>query len=140
MSKREISNWKMPYQKCSRGCPQKENHKGHSQWKISSVHPATIQQPLQQPGDDSEWDIRPLNNEARETTLAPILADLTELEAQTEQIKSNVHQVAALTDILSEVEANADGAKSFHNKVAPTLSLSLSLSFYSFSLHIKKFS
>ncbi len=58
-------------------------------------------------GDDSEWDIRPLNDEARATTLAPILADLTELEAQIEQIRSSVHQVVALADILSEVEASA---------------------------------
>ncbi len=58
-------------------------------------------------GDDSKWDIRPLSDEARQTTLAPILADLTELEAQIEQIKSNVHQVAALADILSEVELSA---------------------------------
>ena len=58
-------------------------------------------------GDDSKFDIRPLNSEARETTLAPIVSDLTELEAQIEQIKSSVHQVVALADILSEVEASA---------------------------------
>ena len=58
-------------------------------------------------GDDSKWDIRPLSDEARQTTLAPILADLTELEAQVEQIKSSVHQVAALADILAEVEASS---------------------------------
>ena len=58
-------------------------------------------------GDNSEFDIRPLYEEARETTLAPILADLTELEAQIEQIKSSVHQVVALADILAEVEASS---------------------------------
>jgi len=58
-------------------------------------------------GGGSEFDIRPLNSEARETTLTPILEDLTELEAQMEQINSSVHQVAALSDILIEVEASA---------------------------------
>ncbi len=58
-------------------------------------------------GNDSEFDIRPLSDEARETTLAPIISDLVELETQIEQIKSSVHQVAALADILSEVAATA---------------------------------
>ncbi len=44
-------------------------------------------------GEDSEFDILPLNAEASETTLLPILSDLAELETQTDIIVASVHQV-----------------------------------------------
>ncbi len=58
-------------------------------------------------GEDSEFDIRPLNDGARETTLLPILSDLSELEAQAEIVTANVHQVIGLADTLAELEAGA---------------------------------
>ena len=58
-------------------------------------------------GDDSEFDIRPLNDEARETTLVPILSDLSELEVQAGIVTASVHQVVGLADTLAELEASA---------------------------------
>jgi len=58
-------------------------------------------------GEDSEFDLRPLNDEARETTLVPILSDLTELEAQADIVTASVHQVIGLADTLAELDASA---------------------------------
>jgi twitching motility protein PilJ len=58
-------------------------------------------------GEPSPRDIRPLNAAARETTLLPIISDLTELEAQTETIVSSVHKFSALATPLAELTENA---------------------------------
>jgi twitching motility protein PilJ len=58
-------------------------------------------------GEASTHDIRPLNAAARETTLLPIISDLTELEAQTEIIVASVHKVSALAAPLAELQDNA---------------------------------
>lgn len=58
-------------------------------------------------GEDSQFDIRPLSGEARETTLVPILGDLAELEAQSEIIAASVHQVNGLAAPLTELRTTA---------------------------------
>jgi twitching motility protein PilJ len=58
-------------------------------------------------GENSEFDIRPLGDEARETTLLPILSDLAELETQSAAISVSVHQVIALAAPLAEAQAAA---------------------------------
>ncbi|MDH5305204.1 MAG: methyl-accepting chemotaxis protein, partial [Gammaproteobacteria bacterium] len=58
-------------------------------------------------GETSPLDIRPLNAAARETTLLPIVSDLTELEAQVEIIAGSVHKVIGLAAPLAELQDNA---------------------------------
>jgi twitching motility protein PilJ len=58
-------------------------------------------------GENSEFDIRPLNDEARETTLLPILSDLAELETQTAAITASVHPVIGLATPLAELQTAA---------------------------------
>jgi twitching motility protein PilJ len=58
-------------------------------------------------GDDSPFDIRALNAEARETTLLPILSDLAEIETQTAIIVANVPLVIGLSQPLDELQAAA---------------------------------
>ena len=58
-------------------------------------------------GEGSQYDIRPLSGEARASTLTPMLADLTELEAQSQIISANVPQVAALYAALTELDDSA---------------------------------
>ena len=58
-------------------------------------------------GGDSQFDIRPLSDEARETTLLPILSDLGELETRSETIASNVRPVMQLAVPLTELQSAA---------------------------------
>jgi len=58
-------------------------------------------------GEDSQYDIRPLGGAARENTLVPILADLGELEAQSQIISTNVTKVAGLAATLTELDESA---------------------------------
>jgi len=58
-------------------------------------------------GEDSQFDVRPLSDEAHETTLVPIVGDLAELEAQSQIISASVHQVAGLSGTLTELDNSA---------------------------------
>lgn len=58
-------------------------------------------------GTASRLDVRPLNAAARETTLLPIVSDLTELEAQLEVIAGSVHKVSGLLTPLAELKDSA---------------------------------
>ena len=58
-------------------------------------------------GENSQFDIRPLGGAARDNTLQPILADLDELEAQSQVISSNVDKVAGLAATLAELNDSA---------------------------------
>ena len=58
-------------------------------------------------GERSEYDIRPLGEEARASTLTPILGELTDLEAQSQIISASVHQVAGLSTALTELDSSA---------------------------------
>jgi twitching motility protein PilJ len=58
-------------------------------------------------GEASEFDIRPLNAAARETTLLPISSDLNEIEAQTAIIVGSVHKVSGLAAPLAELQDSA---------------------------------
>ncbi|MGI9270923.1 MAG: methyl-accepting chemotaxis protein [Woeseiaceae bacterium] len=58
-------------------------------------------------GENSQFDIRPLNAEARETTLVPIQSDLAELEAQTEIIVARLPQVISLGAPLAELQTTS---------------------------------
>ena len=58
-------------------------------------------------GEESEFDIRPLNDEARETTLLPILSDLADLETQSSAVAASVHAVIGLATPLTELQTAA---------------------------------
>ena len=58
-------------------------------------------------GEASNVDVRPLNAAARETTLLPIISDLTEIEAQTAIVVASVHQVSGLAAPLAELRNSA---------------------------------
>ena len=58
-------------------------------------------------GEGSQYDVRPLGEAARATTLTPILGDLTDLEAQSQIISASVQQVAGLSMALTELDSSA---------------------------------
>lgn len=58
-------------------------------------------------GETNQLDIRALSNEVRDSVLMPIIADLTEIETQTEVIAASVHQVADLAAPLQELQSSA---------------------------------
>ena len=67
-------------------------------------------------GEGSQYDIRPLGDAARETTLAPILVDLADLESQSQIISASVHQVAGLSTTLTVLDDSAANlARAFVN-------------------------
>jgi len=59
-------------------------------------------------GDDSDLDIRPLNNEGRETALAPLLPVITSLEEQSASLSASIGQIAGLGDTRAQLEASAN--------------------------------
>ena len=59
-------------------------------------------------GDNSDLDIRPLNNEGRETALAPLLPAITRLEEQSASLSASIGQVAGLSDTRMQLEASAN--------------------------------
>lgn len=58
-------------------------------------------------GEASQFDIRPLSNDLRDSMLMPIIAELTEIEKQVETISKSVHQVADLAAPLQELQRSA---------------------------------
>ena len=59
-------------------------------------------------GDDSNLDIRPLNNEDRETALAPLLPVVASLEEQSASLGTSIGQIAGLEDTRAQLEASAN--------------------------------
>jgi twitching motility protein PilJ len=59
-------------------------------------------------GDPSDLDIRPLNREAREVALVPVISSLTSLEAQSATLDSNISEVSGLLDTQAELTASAN--------------------------------
>jgi twitching motility protein PilJ len=58
-------------------------------------------------GDDTEFDIRPLNDEGREVVLLPLAGHLDNLEAQVERISSSIGQVGDLAAAHAELRSSA---------------------------------
>lgn len=58
-------------------------------------------------GEDSEFDVRPLNDEAREVVLVPLASHLTDLEAQIERIAGSIGQVGNLASAQAELSSDA---------------------------------
>jgi len=58
-------------------------------------------------GEDTEFDVRPLDDEGREAVLVPLVSQLAELEAQVERIGGSVGQAASLAQAHSELTASA---------------------------------
>jgi len=58
-------------------------------------------------GEDTELDVRPLNDEGREVVLVPIINELSIIEAAVENIGSSVNQVSGLTDVHTKLTASA---------------------------------
>ena len=60
-------------------------------------------------GEDTELDVRPLNDEGREVILVPLVSQLTDLEVQVERINASVTQVGNLATTHAELAASAAG-------------------------------
>jgi twitching motility protein PilJ len=58
-------------------------------------------------GEDTELDVRPLDDEGREVVLVPLGSQLAELEAQVERIGGSVGQAANLVQAHSELTSSA---------------------------------
>jgi twitching motility protein PilJ len=59
-------------------------------------------------GDTSNLDIRQLNEEGRETIVAPLLANVASLEQQSEALGANIEQIDGLAAAQSQLQASAD--------------------------------
>jgi twitching motility protein PilJ len=59
-------------------------------------------------GDDSNLDIRPLNNQDRETVLAPLLSVVASLEEQSASLGTSIGQIVGLGDTRAQLEASAN--------------------------------
>ena len=59
-------------------------------------------------GEQSDLDIRPLDNEGREAALVPISSNLTSLEEQAATLSASLSQVGDLATIQAELAASAD--------------------------------
>ena len=59
-------------------------------------------------GDASSLDIRQLNEQGRETVLAPLLAAVASLEQQAEVLGANFEQVSGLAAFQEQLQASAD--------------------------------
>ena len=57
-------------------------------------------------GDESNLDIRQLNEEARETVVAPMLASVASLEQQSEALDANIEQINGLAEAQSQLQAS----------------------------------
>jgi len=58
-------------------------------------------------GEDTELDVRPLNDEGRAVVLVPLGSPLADLEVQVERIAASIGQVGNLTAALAELESSA---------------------------------
>ena len=63
-------------------------------------------------GDESNLDIRQLNEEARETVVAPLLANVASLEQQSEALGANIDQMDGLAAAQTQLQASADKLRS----------------------------
>jgi twitching motility protein PilJ len=59
-------------------------------------------------GDESSLDIRQLNEEGRETIVAPLLANVASLEQQSEALGANIERMDGLGAAQSQFQASAD--------------------------------
>ena len=59
-------------------------------------------------GDESSLDIRQLNEEGRETIVAPLLANVASLEQQSGALGANIEQMDGLAAAQSQFQASAD--------------------------------
>jgi twitching motility protein PilJ len=59
-------------------------------------------------GGDSDLDIRPLNNEGRETVLAPMLPVVASLEAQSASLGASIGPIGGLNENQTQLEASAN--------------------------------
>jgi len=58
-------------------------------------------------GEDTELDVRPLNDEGREVGLVPLASHLTSIEAQLDRLNGGVSQLDDLVGIQVELDASA---------------------------------
>ena len=58
-------------------------------------------------GDESSLDIRQLNEEGRETVVAPLLVNVASLEQQSEALAANIEQMDGLAAAQSQLQASA---------------------------------
>ena len=59
-------------------------------------------------GDDSDLDIRPLNDEGREMALAPLLPAVARLEEQSASLSASIGQITGLGETRTQLEASAN--------------------------------
>ena len=60
------------------------------------------------PGEPTELDVRPLDQEGREAALVPIVGHLANLEVEIQRTSSGVSQVSGLLDVQADLAASAD--------------------------------